>query len=504
MGYQDFTTSQIRADDVPSLPVQGSFNGQLAFVDSSDEVYVWDGSSWDLVGPATATGFAPDSADYLVKTANGSLSAERVVTDTATITWDWGTAGQAKANVPDDAITDAKIRESAALSVIGRSANSVGNPADISAANDAEVLRRSGTSLGFGTIATAGIADNAVANAKIRDSGALSVIGRSANSSGDPADISASAASDQVLRESGSVLGFGTVATAGIADNAVTPAKMNDGTAVSVLGRSANSSGDRADIAASANGQILCRTSDAITFSTLQLPLIDPNTLSPYLLYDADVDDATYNDGDAVGSMTDQSGNGRHATQSTATKKPTFKTNILNGRAVYRFDGGDCAQVTATIGLFTVAVVLRGQTGSGLIYEHSANASTGNGSAFYSAVNNSMTVARGGTRTTRNLAGNWSTVNHWRIAFHQFDTGNHNRHRAYCDGSWVICGDGNLTLDDPGTGTVTDTLNVGARNNAASLGFLGDIAFLAMWTTTPLTSAQVVGVYHWLCDRYNL
>src|SRR5690606_20073622 len=35
------------------------------------------------------------------------------------------------------------------------------------------------------------VANNAVSNAKIRDSGACSVIGRSANTSGDPADISA-------------------------------------------------------------------------------------------------------------------------------------------------------------------------------------------------------------------------------------------------------------------------------------------------------------------------
>ncbi len=47
---------------------------------------------------AASTG-APTSADYLVKTANGSLSAERVVTDTSTVTWDWATAGQAKANM---------------------------------------------------------------------------------------------------------------------------------------------------------------------------------------------------------------------------------------------------------------------------------------------------------------------------------------------------------------------------------------------------------------------
>src|SRR5678810_1426009 len=48
---------------------------------------------------SAATTGAPASADYLVKTANGGLSAERVVTDTATITWDWSTAGQAKANL---------------------------------------------------------------------------------------------------------------------------------------------------------------------------------------------------------------------------------------------------------------------------------------------------------------------------------------------------------------------------------------------------------------------
>src|SRR5690349_9955958 len=94
--------------------------------------------------------------------------------------------------IDNNVVSDAKLRDSAALSVIGRSANSSGDPADIagSASSDA-VLRISGTALGFGTVATAGIADDAVTNAKIRNSGALSVIGRSANSSGDPADISA-------------------------------------------------------------------------------------------------------------------------------------------------------------------------------------------------------------------------------------------------------------------------------------------------------------------------
>lgn len=54
--------------------------------------------------------------------------------------------------VDNNAITDAKIRDSAALSVIGRSANSTGDPADIAAASDGQVLRRSGTTLGFGAV----------------------------------------------------------------------------------------------------------------------------------------------------------------------------------------------------------------------------------------------------------------------------------------------------------------------------------------------------------------
>jgi len=81
------------------------------------------------------------------------------------------------------------------------------------------------------------IANDAVGDAKLRNSGALSVVGRSANSTGDPADISAAAASGAVLRESGSVLGFGTVATAGIADAAVTLAKMANLATDKLIGR---------------------------------------------------------------------------------------------------------------------------------------------------------------------------------------------------------------------------------------------------------------------------
>lgn len=52
---------------------------------------------------------APIDAEYLVGTANGFLTQERVVTATATVSWDVGTPGQAKANVVDGSLGTVKL-----------------------------------------------------------------------------------------------------------------------------------------------------------------------------------------------------------------------------------------------------------------------------------------------------------------------------------------------------------------------------------------------------------
>jgi hypothetical protein len=46
-------------------------------------------------------------------------------------------------------------------------------------------------------------------------------------------------------------------------------------------------------------------------------------------------------DGDAITTWTDLSGNSNSPTQATAGKKPLYKTNIVNGKPVLRFDGSD-------------------------------------------------------------------------------------------------------------------------------------------------------------------
>ena len=54
--------------------------------------------------------------------------------------------------IDDNAVTNAKLRDSVARSIVGRSGATTGDPGDIVAANDHEVLRRSGLSIGFGAI----------------------------------------------------------------------------------------------------------------------------------------------------------------------------------------------------------------------------------------------------------------------------------------------------------------------------------------------------------------
>lgn len=103
-------------------------------------------------------------------THSGTNTGDQTISLTGDVTGS-GT-GSFAATIANNAVTDGKFRQSAALTVVGRSANSTGNVADIAAGSDGDVLRRSGTTLGFGTIATAGIADDAVTMAKIAQASA--------------------------------------------------------------------------------------------------------------------------------------------------------------------------------------------------------------------------------------------------------------------------------------------------------------------------------------------
>lgn len=159
---------------------------------------------------------------------------------------------------------------------------------------------------------TFSIATNGISNTLFRQSAGVSVVGRSANTTGDVADIAASA-DNQVLRRAGGVLGFGTITTASVTDavpntraisttaplsgggdlsanrtfsiaaNGITNALLRQGAATSVVGRSAGTTGDVADISATADGQVLVRASGALTWGTVPWTSISgaPSSFTP-------------------------------------------------------------------------------------------------------------------------------------------------------------------------------------------------------------------------------
>ena len=120
------------------------------------------------------------------------------------------------ARIATSAVTHEKIENSAGLSVIGRSTNSSGVVADITAGNDHEVLLRNGTSLAFGKIDTDNITANAVDVEQMQQVAGHAILGRVGSSTANLTQIVA--ADEQVLgRTGGNNLTFGKVTNAQLA-----------------------------------------------------------------------------------------------------------------------------------------------------------------------------------------------------------------------------------------------------------------------------------------------
>lgn len=169
-------------------------------------VRMYDGTNWT---GWTSTAHLTDGEVTTAKIADDAVTAAKLADDAST---DANRAVTTN-HIRDSAVTTAKIAD--ANVTTAKIADSNVTTAKIADSN----------------VTTAKIADSSstttgVTNAKIRQSTALSVIGRSANTTGAPADIQATAASGAVLRESGNTIGFGQIATAGIADSAISTVKI--------------------------------------------------------------------------------------------------------------------------------------------------------------------------------------------------------------------------------------------------------------------------------------
>lgn len=166
------------------------------------------------------------------------------------------------------------LAQGTALSVLGVAGNATADEASIVAGSDGNVLRRSGTTLGFGALnlASANATTGDLPFSSVAQGTALSVLGVTGNATADVASISA-ASDGQVLRRSGTALTFGALdlASANATTGDLPYASLVQGSALSVLGVTGNATADVASIAAASDGQVLRRSGTAVAFGAINL-----------------------------------------------------------------------------------------------------------------------------------------------------------------------------------------------------------------------------------------
>jgi hypothetical protein len=209
--------------------------------------------------------------------------------------------------VATNGITDTLLRQSAGLSLIGRSADTTGNVADVVAASDHQILRRSGTSLGFGAIAlnqpaaitgalpvgNGGTGQTSFTNGELLignttgntlSKGTLTAgSGITITNGGGTITIAAVSGGGGTVTSVGSGTGLtgGPITTSGtlaVATNGITDTLLRQSLGLSVLGRSASATGNVADITAGTDHQVLRRSGAALEFGAVALN--QPNAIT--------------------------------------------------------------------------------------------------------------------------------------------------------------------------------------------------------------------------------
>jgi hypothetical protein len=130
------------------------------------------GGTLVVTGALTANGGISATITGTASSAN-QLTTARNIAATGDIAWNVNFNGSANvtaaATISNNVVTDAKLRTGGACSVVGRSANSTGNVADISASANDRVLLRTADALSFGQVAAGMIATDAVTTVKIQN-----------------------------------------------------------------------------------------------------------------------------------------------------------------------------------------------------------------------------------------------------------------------------------------------------------------------------------------------
>jgi hypothetical protein len=207
-------------------------------------------------------------------------------------------------------------------------------------------------------------------------------------------------------------------------------------------------------------------------------------------------------DGDPVATWSDQSGNSNDATQSTSGARPLYKTSIINGKPVLRFDGTDDCLVQTYEDFqddnYTVFIV-------------SKTTNTTNGDNWYLSNTNSSTnypfLLIGNSTTTlcflnRDDAQHVISIEKTNMTANPYllttKRSASNSHSFYINGSLF-----STDTTDIGT-TTTDSYRIGANVMKGEVRYADcDIAEILIYDTA-LSDTDRAKVETYLNDKYNI
>lgn len=158
--------------------------GSAAFAEIADFAPATHTHPWTAITstPTTLSGYG----------ITDGVPTSRTISTTAPLAGGGDLSANRTLSINTNGITNSLFRQSTGLSVVGRSANTTGDVADISAGSDGHVLRRSGTTLGFGTLASGAFASNTIPVGSISMSTSR-LLGRTTAGSGSAEEITVSA-----------------------------------------------------------------------------------------------------------------------------------------------------------------------------------------------------------------------------------------------------------------------------------------------------------------------
>jgi hypothetical protein len=196
---------------VNTLPVNRGGTGQTTYTDGQLLIGNTTGNTLAKATLTAGTGISvTNGAGTITVAATNTGTVTSVATGTGLTGGPITTTGTV--SVDTNGITDALFRQSAGLSVVGRSTNTTGNVADVTAGTDNQVLRRSGTTVDFGAVnlASSDAVTGDLPFSNLAQGSALSVLGVTGNATADNASIAAGT-DHQVMRRSGTAIAFGAV-----------------------------------------------------------------------------------------------------------------------------------------------------------------------------------------------------------------------------------------------------------------------------------------------------